>query len=250
MRSLTIQQQQIYCGELILVNSAYPYRIENQEHWMVPVRKDFPKILLHKRASKKLKELIHKLNCAKEIVPVSGLRSVQEQIEIYEDCLREEGVGYTTNFVAMPGHSEHHTGLAIDLAENKPDIDFICPEFSYTGICKEFRENAAKYGFIERYKEGKEFITNVAKEPWHFRYVGYPHAQIIEDMDYTLEEYIEYLKKFKEKGEHLYYKSNNVEYEIFFVPIYDEHNFKLLLKENTRCQISGNNVDGIIVTLW
>lgn len=250
MRTLTIQPQQVYYGELILVNSTHSYRMENQEQWMVPVIKDSPAILLHKRASKKLEELICTLHCSEEIVPVSGLRGKQEQLEIYEDCLRVEGVGYTTDFVAMPGHSEHHTGLAIDLAENKPNIDFICPEFPYTGIFKNFRDNAAQYGFIERYKEGKESITNVAKEPWHFRYVGYPHAQIISDMDYTLEEYIEYLKQFREQGEHLYYKTNDVKFEIFFVPTYNADNVPISLPKNAHCKISGNNEDGIIVTLW
>ncbi len=250
MRTLTIQPKQVYYGELILVNSTHSYKMESQEQWMIPVRRDFPEILLQKRASKKLEELIHKLQCKEEIVPVSGFRGKQEQLEIYEDCLRVEGVGYTTNFVAMPGHSEHHTGLAIDLAENKPDIDFVCPEFPYVGICKEFRDNAADYGFIERYKEGKESITNVAKEPWHFRYVGYPHAHIINDMDFCLEEYIEYLKQFREYGEHLYYKTKDIKFEIFFVPTYNGNNVQLSLQEDAHCQISGNNEDGIILTLW
>lgn len=81
--------------------------------------------------------------------------------------------------------SEHQTGLAIDLAENKEQIDFICPHFPYTGICGEFRAAAPRFGFIERYVSGKEQITGIGAEPWHFRYVGYPHSVIMAEKNYS-----------------------------------------------------------------
>ena len=88
------------------------------------------------------------------------------------------------------GCSEHETGLAIDLAEKADEIDFIRPAFPYDGVCGAFRRAAARYGFIERYREGKTSLTGIAAEPWHFRYVGAPHAQLMEQRGLCLEEYI------------------------------------------------------------
>ncbi len=75
--------------------------------------------------------------------------------------------------------------MAIDLALNEGNIDFICPKFPYYGICQNFRNIAPKYGFIERYKDEKKAITKISKEEWHFRYVGYPHSKIITEKEYV-----------------------------------------------------------------
>ena len=72
-------------------------------------------------------------------------------------------------------------------------MDFICPEFPYDGICGHFRALAPDYGFILRYTKEKEAITGISEEPWHFRYVGVPHARIITDRGLCLEEYWEEL---------------------------------------------------------
>ena len=112
-----------------------------------------------------------------------------------EDSIRENGPAFTKKFVALPGHSEHETGLAIDLAKRQPGIDFICPEFPRDGSFGVFRDKLPRYGFIERYLEGKENITGIGAEPWHFRYVGFPHSAIIAERGMVLEEYIEFLKE-------------------------------------------------------
>ena len=59
----------------------------------------------------------------------SGYRSKAEQLAIFENALRSHGREFTETFVAYPGCSEHQTGLAIDLGENRPDLDFLCPQF-------------------------------------------------------------------------------------------------------------------------
>ncbi len=101
---------------------------------------------------------------------------------------------FTRQYVAIPGCSEHETGLAIDLAlDTGGEIDFIRPYFPYDGICSEFRARAAEFGFIERYPSGKEHITRIAAEPWHFRYVGAAHAVYLAAHGLTLEEYIDSL---------------------------------------------------------
>lgn len=173
---------------LILVNRKHPICDEPDD--LVSVSYAYPEIKLRWAAQTSLTNLLDAIGCADQIIPISGYRTQQEQIEIYESSLLENGLVFTKKYVALPGCSEHQTGLAIDLALNQGNIDFICPDFPYDGICGEFRKQAPKYGFIERYPKGKEAITSIAHEPWHFRYVGCPHAEIITTMNLTLEEYI------------------------------------------------------------
>lgn len=122
-------------------------------------------------------------------MPVSGWRSQQEQQRIWDDSMAEHGETFTRQYVALPGCSEHQTGLAIDLGKAAGYIDFIRPAFPYDGVCGRFRRLAARYGFIERYQRGKEEVTGISAEPWHFRYVGAPHAQLMETNGLCLEEY-------------------------------------------------------------
>lgn len=174
---------------LILVNKQHAY-LPDMEQDLVPVHKDYPDILLEREAACALSRIMEQLGGWELIVPVSGWRSEEEQLEIYEASLRENGTEFTAKFVAMPGHSEHQTGLAIDLGLRQLEIDFLCPEFPYEGICQKFREMAPAYGFIERYPADKESITGIAHEPWHFRYVGTPHSEFMAVNGLTLEEYL------------------------------------------------------------
>jgi D-alanyl-D-alanine dipeptidase/carboxypeptidase len=140
--------------------------------------------------------------------------------------------------------------LAIDLAESRGEIDFIRPDFPYTGICGRFRALAVQYGFIERYPAGSEAITQIAHEPWHFRYVGYPHSETMKKEELTLEEYTDYLKQFSYYGTHLHFKRHERDFEIFFVPIQSNKELVIDIPEGIPCQVSGNNEDGFVVTLW
>ena len=157
---------------------------------LIPVNARHPDILLEREAVEALSRAMEQLDGWKWIVPVSGWRSPEEQRAIYTSSLRDNGPVFTRQFVALPGHSEHQTGLAIDLGLRRPEIDFIRPDFPYEGICQKFRELAPSCGFIERYPAGKEEITGIAHEPWHFRYVGTPHAERMAHMGLTLEDYL------------------------------------------------------------
>lgn len=97
----------------------------------------------------------------------------------------EFGQAATDRFSARPGHSEHHTGLAIDLNSLKT-------AFGETPEGKWLAEHCAEYGFILRYPKDSEEITGYIYEPWHIRYVGVEFAQelYLGDGDFlTLEEY-------------------------------------------------------------
>ena len=114
---------------------------------------------------------------------ISGFRSYCYQEKIYNQYIKEFGVEKTNTFSAKPGHSEHQTGLAIDICE---DSD----KFINTKEDKWLQKNAYKFGFIIRYPKGKEQITGYKYEPWHLRYVGKKHAKKIYEKQLTLEEYL------------------------------------------------------------
>lgn len=122
-----------------------------------------------------------------ELVGVSGYRSYSYQENLYNMSLRGDG-NYNSDYVALPGYSEHQTGLAIDVLSR--DYMFLDEGFKYTDAYRWIKENSYKYGFIIRYPEGKENITGYPFEPWHLRYVGVQNAKKIIKRGCTLEEYL------------------------------------------------------------
>ena len=233
----------IHNGLLILVNAEHP--IQHMESPVLAPAVPGSDILLDTRAAAMLSGLISRISAAGEIVPVSGWRSEAEQREIWDGSMRESGEEFTRKYVALPGCSEHQTGLAIDLALRADNIDFIRPEFPYDGVCGRFRALAADYGFVERYQGGKEGVTGIAAEPWHFRYVGRPHARIMCEMGLCLEEYVEYLRAYPYPERLLEVRGEVYEAEVGFAGARDT-----LGLPDAPYQVSGNNVDGYIYTLW
>ncbi len=233
-----LKKEDISKGYLILINP--DHLLQKNTMNLIFYNEEFKNIELEQEANNQLHLALDTIKSNNRIVPVSGYRTLEEQIDIYESSLKDNGEEFTKKFVALPNASEHQTGLAIDLALNEGKIDFICPSFPYHGICQEFRNVAPKFGFIERYKNDKKKITKISKEEWHFRYVGYPHSEIINNLDFCLEEYIDYIKTFTYPNNPLIYN----EYKIFYVPYKDNHYIEL----NDDYLISGNNVDGFILT--
>ena len=128
----------------------------------------------------------------------SAYRSVALQQEIWDDFMVEYGEEYTKSHVAVPGFSEHHTGIALDfyLIINGEDVYLNEEMEKYPDIWKVIHTKGTDYGFIVRYIEGKEDITGYAYEPWHLRYVGSSKiAKEITDKGITLEEYLNKLPK-------------------------------------------------------
>lgn len=95
----------------------------------------------------------------------------------------------TSQAVTVPGASEHQIGLALDIVS---DVYSALDEgFGETEAGKWLVNNSARFGFILRYPEGKEYITGIEYEPWHFRYVGSEAAIVIMEKNITLEEFWE-----------------------------------------------------------
>lgn len=120
-------------------------------------------------------------------------RSVEDQQELWDYFTEEYGEEYTKKYAAVPGYSEHHTGLAVDIflikdgQEIRENDDMIADREDFAKI----HALLSDYGFILRYLEGKEAITGYAYEPWHLRYVGSKDiAKEITEKGLTLEEYL------------------------------------------------------------
>lgn len=234
-----LKSEDIHKGSLILVNKNYPIKNEIQISELETFNDKYSDIKLEKNTNKYLQLTLKEINSLDKIVPVSGYRTYQEQVEIYNSSLKDNGVEFTKKYVALPNSSEHQTGLAIDLGLNIGEIDFIRPSFPHNNICENFRNVSVYFGFIERYKDDKTDITNISSEEWHFRFVGYPHSIIMKEKNLCLEEYIEYLKQYENKP--LNYKN----YEIYYIP-YKNKDIKIILSEKDK--VSGNNIDGFIIT--
>lgn len=248
MKTIKLEKEEIYGGTLLLINKKYPLQ-DNTVKGLVPADLRFPNILMKLDAANAMQLVFEKISAGDSIVPVSGYRSLTEQTAIYDGSLKTNGEDFTRKYVALPNHSEHQTGLAIDLGLSKKEIDFICPDFPYNGICDEFRKVAPDYGFIQRYAKDKEAITGISHEPWHFRYVGYPHSKIIEKNGFSFEEYIEFIKSYQADCKLVYKEALKAELEIYYVPVNDDETL-IDIPENCIYQISGNNIDGFIVTVW
>lgn len=207
MRARTNKATQPECAP-VLVNRHHPWTEspEDTDSRLAPVSA-FPdiqtldsNIRLQRVCLQRLDALLDAVGGKTGIVVVSGYRDLAEQTEIYLSSLRENGSEYTAKFVALPGCSEHHTGLAVDVGSAAGGLDFIAPEFPDDGVCGAFKAKAAEFGFVQRYKAHKEHLTGISCEPWHFRYVGAPHAAIMEERDLCLEEYVEVLRQERAKA--------------------------------------------------
>jgi zinc D-Ala-D-Ala carboxypeptidase len=120
---------------------------------------------------------------------ISGYRSYEYQQSVYDNSVATQGQDYTNKYVAIPGTSEHQTGLAMDVASE--GYFSLESNFEESDAFKWLSQNMSNYGFIIRYPKGKEDITGYNYEPWHLRYVGVGPAKEITDNGLTLEEYLE-----------------------------------------------------------
>ena len=153
-------------------------------------------IQIEKNAYKQYKALKKELKeDGVEIVLDSVYRSVKEQQNLWDEWSAdpEKGIDYVRKFVAVPGYSEHHTGLAIDIGlifdkkeEEEENIKI------RENLYQEIHKHLSKFGFILRYPKDKEKITGYNYESWHFRYVGQEAAKKIHEEQITYDEYYAY----------------------------------------------------------
>ena len=181
--------------ETILVNKYY-YLDENY------VPNNLEKInnqyaLDNMKLVKEAKEAFEKLSkdASKEnlnIIAMSAYRSYSYQIDLYNRYAKSDGEEKADTYSGRPGHSEHQTGLAVDVYNKKLPYT----SFENTKEYEWMMKNAYKYGFILRFPKDKEEETGYHFESWHYRYVGIDIATYIKENNISFEEY--YATKIKE----------------------------------------------------
>jgi len=162
----------------------------------------------------------------------SGFRDYDEQKHLYDDSPDK-------SYVQPPGHSEHHSGLAADIYA----LNVNTYEMPASREGKWLAENAWRYGLILRYADDKQGHTRIAYEPWHFRYIGEPHARFCRENNMCLEEYILFLKN--SGGYETEYNGRD------YIVLYERpENGLISIPEGMEYIVSGDNNGGYIVTAW
>ena len=241
----------IYTGDLILVNNwtlyHFPeeqplvcifdgktgsYYVRDREVYLAPVALE---------ALNAMMDAFRAQGGSKTVNVVAGYRTEAFQQHLFDQSAQQNGQAHAEKFVAQPGGSEHHTGLVVDFSLFFEDGS--SAEYRGEGEYAWINQNCRNYGWVVRYDEDKEALTGIGDEPWHFRYVGIPHAAVMAEEDLCLEEYIDYLKKFPYDGQHLTVDCGGETYEIWYCA-----GSQAWLPDEGEYAVSGNNVDGVIVT--
>ncbi len=123
----------------------------------------------------------------------SAYRSAAYQASLWQSYANQYGSERADRISSRPNHSDHQTGLCIDVVENNGAMDGVnyCQEFETTRSAQWLFAHAHEYGFILRYPKGKEEITGYNYEPWHYRFIGQEHATKLHEAgsDMTFEEF-------------------------------------------------------------
>lgn len=249
------KEDDIYKGQLVLVNNKINWKFNNED--------DFMSVYDYKTSAYKVKDknvqldkfVIEHLNNMmddfkaekniSDVIVVSGYRSYEYQQNLYNQRVAKDGKAEASKWVANAGGSEHHTGYALDFSIYNDDGT--SQDYTGEGQYSWLNENCYKYGFIVRYTPEKSSITGVSYEPWHFRYVGIPHSKIMVEKNLCYEEYIDYLKDYEFNKQHLKVSTGNKNYEIYYIKAEADITQVPVPKNNTYT-ISGNNVDGFIIS--
>ncbi|AIQ38453.1 hypothetical protein R50345_29865 [Paenibacillus sp. FSL R5-0345] len=234
-----VTQDQVYQGDLLLVNKQYPVHEDSVKSDIVTLYdqkglvQGYGLLDTSIRLSESVALTFNKMIKAAEKDGVnhflisSGYRDFDEQEKLYE----EKGSDY-----ALPAqYSEHNLGLSLDIGSSQAEMSK-APEGKW------LQNNAWKYGFILRYPKDKTEITGIKYEPWHFRYVGLPHSAIIHEKGIVLEQYLDLLKENSEISTVVDGKT----YTVSYYPISGYTSIKIPKKGQYKT--SGDNMDGVIVT--
>lgn len=171
-----------YSQNLLLVNPEHPLTDEFEADIVFYRTTDVPMNQAIVEDYGRLSDYIRE-NLNDRLYVSSSYRSYEDQVRVYE----EEG----PEIAAVPGESEHQTGLALDVYV----MYFAGSAFIDSSTGRFVNESCGNFGFIIRYPYGASDITGFDYEPWHIRYVGFPHSRIIMNYRITLEEYLSYFEE-------------------------------------------------------
>lgn len=119
----------------------------------------------------------------------SGYRSHDTQVQLFNNYAEEHGEEKANTYSAKPGHSEHQTGLVMDVTSESVNLE-LEESFGETEEGIWLSKHAHEFGFIIRYPENQEEITGYIYEPWHIRYLGVDVATVVYESGLTYEEYL------------------------------------------------------------
>lgn len=244
-------EEAVRTGDLILVNNWTPYHFPEEQ----PLTCIFDgktgsyyvrdrEVYLAPHALTALNAMMDDFRAvggSKTVNVVAGYRTAEFQQHLFDQSAERNGREHAEKFVAQPGGSEHHTGLVVDFSLFFEDGS--SSEYQGTGEYAWINSHCQYYGWVVRYDKAKEALTGIGNEPWHFRYVGIPHALVMAEKELCLEEYIDYLREFPYDGQHLTVDWAGEKYEIWYCS-----GTAAYLPEEGEYAVSGNNVDGLIVT--
>lgn len=241
IKTININENQIFQGDLLLANNTYPIKQSSIKGDIAPLSEiaelgqqfgtSVDTISISKEAGLEFSKMIEaaKKDGLVHFSVNSGFRDFEEQAKLYKEM--------GSSYALPPGYSEHNLGLSLDVGSTMMKMEN-APEGKWMG------ENAWKYGFILRYPRDKTDITGIEYEPWHFRYVGLPHSALMKEKNFVLEEYIDYLKKEKS----VMTTVGETDYYISYHPVSDT--LEIVEPILSQYEVSGNNVDGVIVTRY
>jgi zinc D-Ala-D-Ala carboxypeptidase len=149
----------------------YPYKETTQDN-LEAITAD-GSFRLDQKAAKAYKEMVAAAQAdGVTIVPLSAFRSIKDQQELFFEVSRERNQRpqERANVSAPPGHSEHHTGYAIDVGDSNVPAVNLSPDFENTEAFKWLQSNAARFSFELSFP--KDNVQGVNYEPWHWRFVG------------------------------------------------------------------------------
>lgn len=246
----------VHLGSLILVNKDFSCRTDGENTEGLMDRKSGSYIVFDATVSLD-RDIIDDVNRffddfesvygETDVMMACGYRSYFQQVQLYSNEIENAGEDEAERWVAPPGYSEHQTGYAFDLdltVEGQSGL-----KFDGEGIYSWLDENCGNYGLIVRYKEGKEDITGYAFEPWHFRYVGQPHSTYMENSGLTLEEYLDLIAGHSYENALHFYDIYGNSYCVYYVPAEDYGDTEIPVPDGYDYSVSGNNMDGFIVTV-
>ena len=180
---------------LLLANAENPL----PQDWSIQTEEVQNGYEMDKRASPAMREMIQ---AAKEdgveLMLCSAYRSVEKQQQLFDRSQQaymaqgmseEEAYAKTATETAIPGTSEHQTGLAADIVT--PTYQMLDAGFADTPAGQWLSEHAAEYGFVLRYPQDKQEVTGIIYESWHYRFVGKTHAKMMKESGLCLEEYLQ-----------------------------------------------------------
>ena len=254
--NVSVSNEDVHAGDLILVNTDTAYVEENPteivsiyDHKTDNYHVSGTETSLRQPALDALNQMLDAFYVAtghQDMIVISGYRTTQQQQELYDADLAETGEQTSTR-VALPGHSEHESGYALDFSLYTDGVQY---DYDGTGEYAWINENCAHYGYVLRYAEDKQETTGIQAEPWHYRYVGQPHATYMMENNVCLEEYLTLLKNYTADEPLSITNWDGEIYQVYYVAVdTSTDSTYVMVPPDAKYTISGNNSDGFIVTV-